>query len=54
MGAYIGWHCPQNAKGHVLGHVKDLGNDPHDPATRTYTSREVMQRTYGQHNIECE
>lgn len=38
MGAYIGWHCPQNAKGHVLGHVKDLGNDPHDPATRTYTT----------------
>lgn len=38
MGAYLGWTCPQNAKGHVLGHVKDLGNDPNDPATRFYTT----------------
>ena len=38
MGAHLGWPCPQNAKGHVLGHVKDLGNDPDDPATRIYTT----------------
>lgn len=25
MGAHMGWTCPQNARGHVLGHVKDLG-----------------------------
>lgn len=38
MGSYLGWHCPQNAKGHVLGHVKDLGNDPNNPQTRIYTT----------------
>ena len=38
MGSHIGWTCPQNAKGHVLGHVKDLGADPNDPATRIYTT----------------
>jgi hypothetical protein len=38
MGAHLGWTCPQNAAGHVLGHVKDLGNDPSDPATRIYTT----------------
>ena len=26
-----GLTCPQNARGHVLGHVKDLGADPNDP-----------------------
>ena len=38
LGAHMGWTCPQNARGHVLGHVKDLGNDPNDPATRLYTT----------------
>ena len=38
LGAHMGWTCPQNARGHVLGHVKDLGNDPTDPATRLYTT----------------
>lgn len=38
MGSHLGWPCPQNARGHVLGHVKDLGNDPDDPATRIYTT----------------
>jgi hypothetical protein len=38
MGTYMGWTCPQNAKGHVLGHVKDLGADPNDPETRFYTT----------------
>ena len=38
LGAHMGWTCPQNAQGHVLGHVKDLGNDPNDPATRLYTT----------------
>ncbi|EEH54527.1 uncharacterized protein MICPUCDRAFT_10649, partial [Micromonas pusilla CCMP1545] len=36
MGTHMGWACPQNAAGHVLGH--DLGRDPNDPATRTYTT----------------
>ena len=29
---------PQNAKGHLLGHVYDLGNDPTKPETRIYTT----------------
>jgi hypothetical protein len=38
MGAYLGQAVPQNAQGHLLGHIKDLGNDPHDPLTRVYTT----------------
>jgi len=38
MGTYIGDAVSQNAKGHVLGHVKDIGGDPHDPKTRIYTT----------------
>ena len=28
LGAYFGYFVSQNGKGHVLGHVKDLGEDP--------------------------
>lgn len=28
LGAYFGHAVSQNGKGHILGHVKDLGNDP--------------------------
>lgn len=38
LGSYIGDPVPQNAQGHILGHVKDLGNDPHNPTTRVYTT----------------
>jgi len=38
MGTYMGDAVAQNAKGHVLGHVKDIGGDPSDPATRIYTT----------------
>jgi hypothetical protein len=36
LGAHIGRARPQNAKGHVLGHVQDLGLDAHDPNVRIY------------------
>ena len=39
LGTWFGMAVPQNAQGHLLGHVKDLGNDPRDPATRIYTTR---------------
>ena len=39
LGAHLGQPVPQNAKGHLLGHIKDLGNDPEDPETRVYTTR---------------
>ena len=48
MGSHIGWTCPQNAKGHVLGHVKDLGADPNDPATRIYTTCAAQPLPHGQ------
>lgn len=28
LGAYFGYFTSQNGRGHVLGHVKDLGEDP--------------------------
>lgn len=38
IGARFGRAVPQNAAGHLLGHVKDLGQDPADPKTRIYTT----------------
>jgi hypothetical protein len=40
IGAHIGAARPQNAKGHALGHVKDLGLSSSDPKTRIYQTRE--------------
>ncbi len=36
IGAYFGEAMSQNAKGHVLGHVKNLGLDFADPEVRNY------------------
>lgn len=36
LGAHLGTFCSQNADGHVLGHVRDVGRDPNDPTTRIY------------------
>ena len=36
LGAHIGSARSQNAKGHVLGHVQDLGLDAQDPNVRIY------------------
>eukprot|EP00026_Physarum_polycephalum_P011497 Phypoly_transcript_11727.p1 GENE.Phypoly_transcript_11727~~Phypoly_transcript_11727.p1 ORF type:complete len:368 (+),score=54.49 Phypoly_transcript_11727:42-1106(+) len=38
IGAYFGEPVSQNGLGHILGHVKDLGNDPSNPLTRLYTT----------------
>ena len=40
IGAHIGAARPQNAKGHALGHVKDLGLSSSDPNTRIYQTHE--------------
>ncbi|MEE8466886.1 MAG: TauD/TfdA family dioxygenase [Planctomycetota bacterium] len=40
IGAHLGRALPQNAEGHLLGHVKDLGRDAHDPTSRIYQTRE--------------
>ncbi|KAI9026628.1 hypothetical protein CLU79DRAFT_885882 [Phycomyces nitens] len=50
IGSYIGTRKPQNAKGHVLGHVKDLTSgsttksvyDVNDPTTRIYATRKAQ------------
>jgi len=36
LGAHLGSARSQNAKGHVLGHVRDLGLDAEDPTVRIY------------------
>ena len=38
LGLYLGQAVPQNAKGHALGHVKDIGHDPHNPLHRVYAT----------------
>lgn len=38
IGTYFGEAVPQNAKGHLLGHVKDIGHDPHNPLHRVYAT----------------
>jgi hypothetical protein len=36
VGSYFGWPIPQNANGHILGHVRDIGLDPSNPTHRIY------------------
>jgi hypothetical protein len=36
IGAYMGKPVSQNGKGHILGHVKDLGRSIDDPTARIY------------------
>lgn len=40
IGAYFGNARSQNAKGHVLGHVRDLGLSSQDPKVRIYQTTE--------------
>jgi hypothetical protein len=40
LGAHLGGARSQNAKGHVLGHVRDLGLSSDDPRVRIYQTRE--------------
>jgi hypothetical protein len=46
LGAWLGQFRSQNAKGHLLGHVKDLGLDIRDPNVRYYqTNRKLEYHT---------
>ncbi len=40
IGTHLGNLRMQNAEGHLLGHVRDLGRSSHDPHTRIYQTRE--------------
>ena len=44
IGTHVGNARSQNAQGHILGHVKDLGRSSRDPAVRIYQTRE--RQTY--------
>lgn len=39
IGSYLGSGRPQNRAGHWIGHVRDLGEDPVNPATRIYRTK---------------
>jgi hypothetical protein len=43
IGSYLGHSRSQNAKGHLLGHVKDLGLDVTDPRVRYYQTRRRLE-----------
>jgi hypothetical protein len=43
LGSWFGAARPQNAKGHLLGHVKDLGLDVTDPNVRYYQTRRRLE-----------
>ena len=43
LGAWLGSFRSQNAKGHLLGHVKDLGLDVTDPNVRYYQTRRKLE-----------
>lgn len=40
IGAHIGSARSQNADGHILGHVRDIGADPNDPNSRIYQTND--------------
>ena len=40
IGAHLGSARSQNAMGHILGHVRDIGRNPDDPTTRIYQTHE--------------
>ncbi len=50
IGAHLGNARSQNAKGHILGHVKDLGLDSKDPNVRIYQTHD--RQTY--HTDSCD
>jgi hypothetical protein len=50
LGAHLGSARSQNAQGHVLGHVKDLGKSSSDPNVRIYQTHERQ----GYHTDSCD
>ena len=50
IGSHFGEPLSQNAAGHVLGHVKDLGLDYDDPLVRGYQTKVAM----GFHTDQCD
>ena len=44
LGLHLGNLRPQNARGHLLGHVRDVGLSSRDPNVRIYQTRERQKR----------
>jgi hypothetical protein len=40
LGSHLGLARPQNAQGHLLGHVRDVGMTSNDPSVRVYQTNE--------------
>jgi len=43
IGLHFGWPVSQNAKGHLLGHIRDIGLDPTNPNHRIYATSARQQ-----------
>lgn len=43
IGSYFGKFRSQNAKGHLLGHVRDIGKDISEPTTRYYQTNRQLE-----------
>ena len=46
IGAHLGKLRMQNADGHLLGHVRDLGHSSLDPHARIYQTRERLLKAF--------
>ena len=53
IGTHLGNARPQNAQGHILGHVKDLGRSSQDPSVRIYQTRERQTYHTDSSDIVC-
>jgi hypothetical protein len=42
IGLYWGKAQSNNKKGHLIGHIKDIGADPNLPTTRLYATHEAQ------------
>ncbi|PYP85909.1 MAG: taurine catabolism dioxygenase TauD [Blastocatellia bacterium AA13] len=53
IGSHLGAARSQNARGHVLGHVKDLGRSSEDPEVRIYQTHERQTYHTDSSDIVC-
>ena len=55
LGLHWGRAVPQNAKGHLIGHIKDIGHDPANPLTRLYATNAAQPwHNDGPADLVCE
>lgn len=51
IGTHLGRAVSQNAAGHLLGHVRDVGADPNDPKARIYQTS--ARQTFHTDSADC-